>query len=160
MSTSPGGSVHAPIRAFMFPTLLTFMENRGWATDLGMRVWIREQHDSLRVLAEQPKALRVYYEDLCDDTTATLARIHRFVGVEPQSLGGDFRADENHILGNSMRLDRLGAIVKSERWKTTLTAADLSRMDAVAREFARASVGSDGRDPAAVLYLMNRDTTP
>ena len=80
------------------------MENRGWATDLGMRVWIREQHDSLRVLAEQPKALRVYYEDLCDDTTATLARIHRFVGVEPQSLGGDFRADENHILGNSMRL--------------------------------------------------------
>src|SRR5439155_342808 len=160
MSTSPGGSVHAPIRAFMFLTLLTFMENRGGANDLGMRVWIRERHDSLRVLAEQPKALRVYYEDLCDDTTATLARIHRFVGVEPQSLGGDFRADENHILGNSMRLDRVGAIVKSERWKTTLTAADLSRMDAVAFQSPE-FVGvwySHYRDQFAPWLIMQRGT--
>jgi len=118
--------------------VLTFMENRGWDAGLGMRVWIREQRDILRILAEEPNTLRVYYEDLCDDTNAALARIQRFAGVEPESFGGDFRATEHHILGNSMRLDRVGAIVKSERWKTKLSAAELGRMEAVARDFTRA----------------------
>jgi hypothetical protein len=117
---------------------LTFMENRGWDAGLAMRVWIREQRDILRILGEQPNTLRVYYEDVCDDTNAALARIERFAGVEPEAFGGDFRSADHHILGNAMRLDRVGSIVKSERWKTKLSAADLARMDTVARDFARA----------------------
>lgn len=118
--------------------VLTFMENRGWDPELGMRVWIREQRDILRILGEQPNTLRVYYEDLCDDTNGTLAQIERFAGVAPEPFNGDFRAAEHHILGNSMRLDRVGTIVKSERWRTKLTAAELGRMASVARAFVRA----------------------
>jgi Sulfotransferase family len=118
--------------------VLTFMENRGWDGGLGMRVWIREQRDILRILGEQPAALRVYYEDLCDDTNAELTRIHKFAGVNPEPFAGDFRTAEHHILGNSMRLDRVGTIVKSERWKSKLPMAQLESMKAVARDFVRA----------------------
>src|SRR5581483_12108277 len=109
----------------------------GWDAALGMRVWIREQRDILRILREEPHSLRVHYEDLCDDTDATLARIERLAGVAPEPFSGDFRTAEHHILGNSMRLDRVSTIIKSERWKTKLSAADLAQKEGVVREFAR-----------------------
>jgi len=118
--------------------VLTFMENRGWDARLGMRVWIREQRDILRIVSEFSESLRVYYEDLCDNTDEALARIHRFVGLEPQRFRGDFRAVDHHILGNTMRLEQGGEITKSERWKTKLTSADLARMDTVVRDFLQA----------------------
>jgi hypothetical protein len=123
--------------------VLTFMENRGWDAAFGMRAWIREQRDILRIAAEFPTSLRVYYEDLCDHTDAALARIHTFAGIPAEPFGGDFRVAEHHILGNSMRLDRVGVIVKSERWKEKLSTPDLDRIAAVAREF----IGANPRDP-------------
>lgn len=118
--------------------VLTFMENRGWDAALSMRVWIREQRDILRIMREFDKTLRVYYEDLCDDTDGALARVHRFGGLVPERFGGDFRVVEHHILGNSMRLEQGGTIRKSERWKSKLSAIDLERMRTVVHAFARA----------------------
>jgi len=128
----------------------TFMENRGWSAALSMRVWIKEQLDILRILQEFPGFIRVYYEDLCEDVDGTLARIHRFAGVTPQPFSGDFQAVEHHILGNSMRLDRIGKIVKSERWKTRLGANDQELVSRMARDFIRRHRGH------ALSDILNR----
>jgi hypothetical protein len=113
----------------------TFMENRGWDAALAMKVWIKEQLDILRILQEFPHSIRIYYEDLCEDVNGVLAQIHRFAGVTPQPFSGDFQAAQHHILGNSMRLDRIGKIVKSERWKTKLSAGDQETIARIARDF-------------------------
>lgn len=109
----------------------TFMENRGWDASPAMQVWMQEQLDILRILREIPDSMRVHYEDLCDDVNGALGGIHRFVNVPVTAFGGDFQAADHHILGNSMRLDRVGQIVKSERWKTRLSRND---RDAIARK--------------------------
>lgn len=115
--------------------VLTFMENRGWDAAAATRVWLREQVEILRVMQEFPSFLQVSYEDLCEDTDTALAGTYRHLGLAPQPFAGDFRVAEHHILGNSMRLDSVSKVVKSERWKTRLSSADLGTISNIARSF-------------------------
>lgn len=116
---------------------LTFMENRRWSAELAARIWITEQLDILRIMNEFPWRMQIHYEDLCDDVNDVLGRIHGFAGVSQEIFGGDFRSAEHHILGNSMRLDPTGKIVKSERWKRKLTRTDIASIETTARAFMR-----------------------
>lgn len=115
----------------------TFMENRRWDAAMATRMWIREQESIVRVLREFPGYLQIYYEDLCDDVDGTLARIHAFAGLPPRPFPGDFRSTEHHILGNSMRLESMGKIVRSERWKAKLSVDDLEAIRTTADTFIR-----------------------
>ena len=74
------------------------------ASSTGTLEWLKEQGDIVRIGAEFDKRIVVRYEDLCDDTNATLARIHEFAGVAPADFEGGFKQGEHHIMGNIMRL--------------------------------------------------------
>lgn len=115
----------------------TLMENRRWDAVTATRMWIREQENIMRVLQEFPAYLHIYYEDLCDSVDEVLARIHTFASLLPFPFPGDFRSTEHHILGNSMRLESMGKIVRSERWKTKLSAGDLTAIRNTADTFIR-----------------------
>jgi len=114
---------------------LTFMERRRCSARTAARMWLAEQQMILRVAAEFPGFHTVVYEDLCDRTDETLAAIHRFVGLPPQPFSGNFREAEHHIFGNSMRLEGVDRIVKSERWKQKLSSAEIGEIEAETKRF-------------------------
>ncbi len=76
--------------------------------------------------------VRIYYEDLCRDPDGTLARIFRFLHLDPALANRDFHAVEHHILGNYMRLNSTGEITLDEKWKTALTPPDLAAFERIA----------------------------
>jgi len=121
--------------------VMTLMENRRWDAAMATRMWIRDQENIVRVLREFPAHLHVYYEDLCDSVNEVLGRIHAFAGLPPIPFPGDFKSTEHHILGNSMRLENMGRIVRSERWKKKLTAGDLTAIRNTADTFIRDNPG-------------------
>ena len=63
--------------------------------------------------------LRIRYEDLCRDVTGTLRLAFAFMGVDPeaelQPIG-----QEQHMLGNQMRLSAPTDVRLDERWRTAL----------------------------------------
>ncbi|MDQ2694036.1 MAG: sulfotransferase [Pseudomonadota bacterium] len=102
--------------------------HKGWDVVLSSRLWLRRQADIVRIFREFPKTLRVYYDDLCDAPDPQLAAIHRFLGLDPQPFGGNFKAGEHHILGNDMRL--LDGQVRSDsRWQSGLTPDEAAAVD-------------------------------
>ena len=80
--------------------------------------------------------IEVRYEAVCSDTTATLVRICRFIGVA-NHVARDFRAVEQHVIGNGMRLDTTSEIRLDDAWRNTLTVGDLAAFDAVAGDLNR-----------------------
>ena len=68
----------------------------------------------------------IRYEDLCREPLETLNAILEFTGLDPlQELPLPLRADERHILGNTMRLKDISAVLQDEKWRTSLTSTDL-----------------------------------
>jgi hypothetical protein len=114
---------------------LSNMKTRGCNPRRATEIWLHDQSNILRVLAEFPGALHVYYEDLCEHVDDTLATIHRFVDLTPNAFPGSFKASEHHILGNTMRLDGEAKIRKNERWKTELSPDQLQTVTSVAEDF-------------------------
>lgn len=112
-------------------TIHSSKKNRGWDTTLATRIWLREQADILRITKEFGPVLQIYYEDVCDDVDASLAKISDFVGLPSEHYAGDFKTVEHHVLGNSMRLSGPSKITKSERWKTELSSDDLDTIKRV-----------------------------
>lgn len=82
--------------------------------------------DRVRRYVSPDSWMTLRYEDLCADPQATLDRIAQFLGVTPAPLPGDLQAGENHIVGNSMRLNGIKEIREDTRWKQTLSPADLA----------------------------------
>jgi hypothetical protein len=97
------------------------------------REWRRSNEEAQAIVERLDPArwIEVRYEAVCAQTTETLDRICRFVGV-PNRVAADFRAVEQHVIGNGMRLDTTSDIRLDEAWRDTLTAADLAAFDAVA----------------------------
>ena len=109
----------------------------GWPAAVSARMWLQDQADIVRIAPEVGPVLTIHYEDLCDRTDETLARIHRFIGVEPHPFCGDFKAVEHHILGNWMRHAERGVVTKDTRWEQELPPEDIAAVTAVARRFVR-----------------------
>jgi hypothetical protein len=85
------------------------------------REWARTNASIEQQLRELPadRQLRIRYEDLCRDVTGTLRLAFAFMGVDPeaelQPIG-----QEQHMLGNQMRLSAPTDVRLDERWRTAL----------------------------------------
>ena len=100
--------------------------------------WVRanEEAESLRSILNEEQYLEIHYEDLCTNTIETMNSVYRFLGVSPlaSQVIRDVDRVEHHIVGNGMRLDDDHTIILDERWRTQLTAQQLSEFQAVAGE--------------------------
>jgi hypothetical protein len=103
------------------------------------REWRIAHEECDRMVSRLPAAssITVYYETLCRDPDGTLAAVFDFLGLDSKRASRDFHAVEHHILGNAMRLRSTSEIVLDEKWKSTLTAADLQTFDRLAGDLNR-----------------------
>lgn len=115
-------------------TVYSYMKNHQWGVEAATRVWLTEQSNILRLTREVDRTLILFYEDLCDETDATLARVHQFAGVPPTPVSTDFGGCEHHILGNAMRLGEK-KIAKDLRWKSELAPESLDYVRRAADAF-------------------------
>lgn len=76
--------------------------------------------------------IEVRYEELCGNPEGTLDRIHEFIGAKSGDLIRDFRAAENHVIGNGMRLDATSVVSLDERWRSVLTEEHLRVFNRIA----------------------------
>lgn len=116
-------------------------KNHGHEVRNATRNWIRRQKNIVGILGNLSEKLTVYYEDFCARTDETLARIHQFVGLEPQAFPGRFDATEHHVLGNVMRLGA-STISEDTRWRSELSKDDQQAICALLAEAARRDTGS------------------
>ncbi len=72
------------------------------------------------------KQILVRYEDLCENTEATLRQLYTFSGVDIDHEIIDPQPGSQHIIGNPMRLMQTGKIKLDERWKDELTSEQLN----------------------------------
>lgn len=98
------------------------MKNLGIGPEAAAESWIADNEGSEHARRYFPadRWMSLRYEDLCADPSGVLARIHRFIGVQPKNGVQDFRAVEQHIIGNRMRLASTSEIRLDETWKTAL----------------------------------------
>jgi hypothetical protein len=96
--------------------------------------WRRNNEAAQRVLADMPKNQWVLqkYEDLCRAPEETLRTLCKFLGMDAQQIVLDFRAKQQHLLGNDMRLKSGSEIRVDERWRTKLSKEDLATFEEVA----------------------------
>lgn len=119
------------------------MEGQATAADLPMKKaadeWRRCLQSAEHVLAglEKSRWIQVRYEELCKDPEGALRRIHVFLGTNYAHTLARFRAVDNHIIGNGMRLDTSLEIRLDERWRENLTDQDLRIFNNVAGEMNR-----------------------
>lgn len=96
--------------------------------------WRRCVEEAEHLLRSMDKSrwIEVRYEDYCREPHDTLARLHRFLGVESGRQPKKFRSVEQHVVGNGMRLDTTSDIRLDERWRDVLTAEQLATFEKVA----------------------------
>lgn len=96
--------------------------------------WKRSQEANTALIATLPRSqwTEVRYEELCADPEKTLRRLLAFLDLDPDAVILDFRARQQHVIGNGMRFDTTSAIKLDERWKTNLTPRDLATFDEIA----------------------------
>ncbi|MGA2748454.1 MAG: sulfotransferase [Verrucomicrobiota bacterium] len=101
--------------------------------------WKRSNESADCLVDRLPAAqwIRVRYEDFCRDPKQVLTRLCEFLGLDSNHINLDFRAPQQHVVGNGMRLDESSKIKLDERWKEHLSKADLAAFDQVAGELNR-----------------------
>ncbi|MCH8851495.1 MAG: sulfotransferase [Planctomycetes bacterium] len=109
-------------------------ESPRMSMDEAARAWRRSGEEAERILArmERSRWLRLRYEDVCADPERQMARVLRFIEVDPGGGTLDFRSVEHHVIGNGMRLDSSSVIELDERWRSELSAEQLAEFDRVA----------------------------
>jgi hypothetical protein len=101
--------------------------------------WVKlhERHERALALLPPETYLKVTYEELCRDVPGTLKRLYQFCGVDLNVEITDFRTIPQHIIGNKMRLAARSEISLDERWKSELTAEQLSEIERIAGKLSR-----------------------
>jgi hypothetical protein len=101
--------------------------------------WFRNNEAADRVLAGLPASqwTTLQYEQLCQNPEETLRGICNFLEMDTRQIVLDFRAKQQHILGNEMRLKSGSEIRLDERWRTALSPEDLAVFKEVAGEMNR-----------------------
>ncbi len=99
------------------------MKNGGNTLSAGVRDWNRNASHVERLFARlgPDRCMRIRYEDLCADVTGTLAKLARFVGLEPMAGPVVFRETEHHVIGNRMRLQSSSEVKLDEAWRERLS---------------------------------------
>lgn len=85
------------------------------------RGWARTNHSIRRQLDELPaeRTLRIAYEDLCTDVPGVMRGAFAFMGVDPDAALAPIGQDQ-HMLGNQMRLSAPSDVQLDERWRQAL----------------------------------------
>jgi hypothetical protein len=101
--------------------------------------WRRSNEAADAVLEQMPRSqwTEVRYEEVCADPKGTLRRLSAFLGLDPDKINLNFRARQQHVIGNGMRLDTTSEIRLDERWKSHLSKEDLQTFDEVAGDLNR-----------------------
>ena len=86
---------------------------------------------ALRRVSDVPQ-LQVRYEDLCARPEQTLASIAQHFGIEASFQPALLRSEMHAIGGNDAKLTGYGAVRLDERWKTSLSAAQLALFERIA----------------------------
>jgi hypothetical protein len=81
--------------------------------------------------------MQLQYEELCRRPEETLRTLCKFLGMDSTNIVLDFRARQQHILGNDMRLKSGSEIRLDERWRKTLSKQDLEVFESVAGDLNR-----------------------
>jgi hypothetical protein len=120
------------------------MKNLGLSPAEGARSWLDFVQQAERTMRYFPAERRVNlrYEDLCRDPAGTLRRVFGRIGVREDVEITDFRAVEQHIIGNRMRLASTSEIRLDEKWRTALTPEQLAEVNRLTAETNR-SLGYD-----------------
>jgi hypothetical protein len=107
------------------------MKNLGLSPEAGAESWLSFVGQAERTMRYFPPERRVTmrYEDLCRDPRATLSRVFRTIGVRDDVEITDFRAVEQHIIGNRMRLSSTSEIRLDEKWREKLDAEQLAAVN-------------------------------
>jgi hypothetical protein len=102
-------------------------ETRAKTVAMAARSWRRRNESAEQLLARLPESqwLMVRYEDLCARPEDTLRRLCAFLGLDHRHVVLDFRSQQQHVLGNDMRLESTSEIRLDERWRTALSSEDL-----------------------------------
>ncbi len=96
----------------------------------------RDSLESTRGFSPE-QVLRIRYEDLCADVPKVLSSACAFIGVPYQETMLHDTHREEHIVGNPMRLARIGGIRENTKWKTELSARDIHAVMRVVRKEAK-----------------------
>ncbi len=72
------------------------------------------------------QVMHIKYEDLCNRPDSTMQSLYDFIGIEANKGQLEFRNSENHILGNSMRLNSTSEIRYDDKWRKLLSAEQLA----------------------------------
>jgi hypothetical protein len=96
--------------------------------------WRRSNEEAAAVIAglDPSRHITVTYEDVCADTGGALNRLWNFLGLRPYTFGRGWRARNQHVIGNGMRLDSTEEVTLDERWKTALPPSALEIFEAEA----------------------------
>lgn len=102
--------------------------------------WVRTNKaiQNICLQSGSPRSIIVTYEQLATSPADTFRALTDFLGVSPAPFPDDFRAGEQHILGNRMRMrvdER--SIRLDETWKTAISSSDARTIAKVAGPFAR-----------------------
>jgi Sulfotransferase family len=105
----------------------SIMKHTGVGVASAARRWrhYNLETDRVRHLLPSGSWMLLHYEELCADPQATLDRIAGFIGIEPAPAPKDLQLVKNHIIGNSMRLRRVGEIREDRTWREILGPEDL-----------------------------------
>ncbi|MEE9293572.1 MAG: sulfotransferase [Phycisphaerae bacterium] len=118
----------------------SFRRHERFSIGRGGAEFVRGHREAERVLALLPKdrTMRLIYEELCADPSKRMKEVYSFLGVDPAEGPADLGACEQHIIGNSMRLQKLSEIRCDVRWQDELSEQDLQDFENVAGELNRA----------------------
>lgn len=77
------------------------------------------------------------YKSLALNPDGELKKLFKFIGVNHYPAWTDYRNREHHIIGNNMRIGKKSEIVYDEKWKCTLSSAQLNLFEELAGDLNR-----------------------
>ena len=108
-------------------TSASMMKNMGLDVAVAARrwKWYNIEADRVRRYLPPESWMTLRYEDLCADPPGTMDRISDFMGVPRAPIPLGPAEQEQHIIGNPMRLKALGEIREDRSWQERLSPTDL-----------------------------------
>jgi hypothetical protein len=109
-------------------TSASMMKNMGLDVAVAARrwKWYNIEADRVRRYVPADSWMTLRYEDLCADPAGVMDRISDFMGVPRAPIPLGPTQQEQHIIGNPMRLKALGEIREDRSWQERLTPKDLA----------------------------------
>jgi hypothetical protein len=109
----------------------SFMKHYSAPMSVAAKEWRRTHEECDRVAAALPaeQCVRLHYEELCRNPEHVLEQLFQFLEVAPDAASTEIAAQEQHVLGNAMRLRSTNQIQLDEKWRRELTPADLAEFD-------------------------------